>query len=164
MALTEYDYTISTAFPNQKVNPTKLALEINDSSIAQTLNHIDTFEETDNCAIWFDDALSSGDQTILDTIVANHDGDPPVYPTSDFSYWKEDPDVTDDETGLTAHFSIMQSLINPSQPLNPPPELSTAVFDKTVQFNIEALQLASPPPKFALLLATLHLLIRPSQP
>ena len=74
MALTEYDYTISTAFPNQEVNSTRLTLEIADSAIAETLSHIDTNEASDNCAIWFENALTQDDKTALDGIVAVHSG------------------------------------------------------------------------------------------
>ena len=74
MAETEYGYTISTAFPSGSVNPTKLRLEIIDSDIVTPLSYVSTDEDSDNCAIWFDNTLSGGDVTILDGIVASHDG------------------------------------------------------------------------------------------
>jgi hypothetical protein len=77
MAVT-YTYSISGDFPNQKVAADALEQEIEDSSITSaTLEDIDVgVSAPDNCDIIFDVALSSGDETTLDGIVAAHQGDP----------------------------------------------------------------------------------------
>jgi len=72
MAATKYTYSISEDFPNQKVNSTLLSKEIDGSAIVTALYYI--FTTGDVCDIWFDDALSGGDQTILDGLVAAHQG------------------------------------------------------------------------------------------
>jgi len=79
MALTKYTYSISVDFPNSIVDTSRLTDEIRVSAIVTALNRIDT--AADNCDVWFNDALSGGDQTLLDGIVAVHsgatvDGDP----------------------------------------------------------------------------------------
>jgi hypothetical protein len=80
MALTKYTYSISSDFPNQKVAPLALTNEINDSSIITSLSHINT--ASDDCDIWFTDALSSGDETTLDGLVSAHQGDPVIGETA----------------------------------------------------------------------------------
>lgn len=74
MAVTSYHYSVSGDFPNQKVNLNALTCQIDNSAIATPLDHIRV--TGDDCWIWFDNALSGGDQTILDGIVAAHDGEP----------------------------------------------------------------------------------------
>ena len=74
MAATKYTYSIQNDFPNHKVDSDRLTQEIQQSAIITALDHIDT--AGDVCDIWFKDVLSSGDQTVLDTIVANHSGEP----------------------------------------------------------------------------------------
>ncbi len=74
MAATKYTYSISGDFPYQKVSPGRLIQEIQDSTIVIVLDYIST--NSDDCDIWFKDALSSPDQTTLSTIVANHSGEP----------------------------------------------------------------------------------------
>ena len=97
MALTEYVYSVSTDFPNSKVNTDKLTYQIDASSIVTALDRIDVIG--DACNIWFKDALSSGDETTLDGIVAAHDGNPLVTTDSTIIRVKEtdtdglDPDV-----------------------------------------------------------------------
>jgi hypothetical protein len=81
MAATDYTYSISEDFPNGKVNSDTLTVEIQDSSIVTALDKINT--AGDVCDIWFKDALSSGDQTTLDAVVAAHQGNaPPWHPTT----------------------------------------------------------------------------------
>lgn len=72
MAETKYTYSITGDFPNQLVNVPLLKQEVGDSAIATALSYIDI--EGDSCDVWFVDALSGGDQTILDGIVATHQG------------------------------------------------------------------------------------------
>lgn len=74
MAATKYTYSIQNDFPNHKVASDRLKKEIQDSAIVTALDRIAT--TGDDCDIWFKDALSSGDQATLDTIVANHSGEP----------------------------------------------------------------------------------------
>lgn len=77
---TKYTFTISTAFPNHKVATDRLTNEIQASTIVTALGHIDT--ANDACDIWFKDALSAGDVTTLDGLVAVHSGEP--YPVPGF--------------------------------------------------------------------------------
>lgn len=65
MALTEYTYTISQDFPGGVLNnPGRLVDEIRASAIVTALDHVDTAAGI--CSIWFKDALSAGDKTLLD--------------------------------------------------------------------------------------------------
>jgi hypothetical protein len=105
----EYDFT---DFANDKVNLDSLNQEILDSSITTTLDYLRAMSGTSICEIWFDTALTTGEETTLDGIVAAHQGDPPVYTPQEFDYWREDPEVEDSRTGKKAEFSIMQALIN----------------------------------------------------
>lgn len=73
MASVKYTYSISTDFPNGKVATDRLTEEIRASAIITALDAIVT--SGDNCDVWFKDALSSGDETILDGIVAVHSGE-----------------------------------------------------------------------------------------
>ena len=75
MTETKYTYSISGDFPNQKVNSDSLKNEIDESAIVTALSYINT--NLDDCDIWFGDALSGGDETILNGIVATHQGNPP---------------------------------------------------------------------------------------
>jgi len=68
-----YDYTIATAFPNAAVDSSRLTQEIQASAIVTALDYISTASGT--CSIWFKAALSSGDETILDGLVAAHSGE-----------------------------------------------------------------------------------------
>lgn len=72
MAATEYTYSIQSDFPDQKVNPVLLKQEIDNCPISTALERIN--EDGDDCNIWFADALSSGDKTTLDGIIAAHQG------------------------------------------------------------------------------------------
>jgi len=74
MADVKYTYSISGDFPNGKVATDRLGEEIRESAIVTALSFIAT--AGDNCDIWFKDALSAGDQTILDGVVAAHSGEP----------------------------------------------------------------------------------------
>lgn len=74
MAATKYTYSIQNDFPNHKVAIDRLTQEIQASSIVTALDYISTAD--DDCDIWFKDALSVGDETTLDGIVATHSGVP----------------------------------------------------------------------------------------
>lgn len=74
-----YTYSITNDFPNDSVNASDLAEDIEDSSIASaTLDYINVgISAADNCDIVFDVALSGADLTTLNGIVAAHLGDVP---------------------------------------------------------------------------------------
>jgi len=72
--MNKYTYIIASAFPNHVVDPSRLAAEIQASSIVTVHDHIDT--GIGNCDVWFASALSGGEQTTLDGLVAAHGGDP----------------------------------------------------------------------------------------
>lgn len=74
MSSTKYTYSISGDFPNNKVDDDRLAQEIRTSSIPVALDFIQT--AGDECNIWFKAALSSGEETTLDGLVASHSGEP----------------------------------------------------------------------------------------
>jgi len=72
MSATKYTYSISADFPNHAVSEDRLAQEIVSSAITVAFSHINT--SGDVCDIWFKDALSSGDEAVLDALVAAHSG------------------------------------------------------------------------------------------
>lgn len=74
MSETKYTYSISQDFPNQKVDSSRLTLEIQESTIKVALDFIGT--DGDACDIWFKNELDGADQSILSTVVANHSGEP----------------------------------------------------------------------------------------
>ena len=71
---TQYTYSISTAFPNHRVNSDDLYREIAASAILTAQQHIDTHD--DDCDIWFKDVLSNEDESVLDVVVNAHQGTP----------------------------------------------------------------------------------------
>ena len=72
---TTYTYSISTDFPNGRVEAGVLAQEIMASSIVTALDNVGT--AGDNCNITFKDPLSVGDKATLDAVVAAHQGNAP---------------------------------------------------------------------------------------
>ena len=74
MSATKYSYSISSDFPNHKVASDRLLAEIKASAIVTAVDYINT--SGDDCDVWFKDALSVGDKTILDGLVAVHSGEP----------------------------------------------------------------------------------------
>jgi len=72
MVATKYSYNISLDFPNSKVSSDRLTYEIQESPISKFLEYITT--EGDNCNIWFEEPLSSQEETTLDELVAVHSG------------------------------------------------------------------------------------------
>jgi hypothetical protein len=72
MASTKYTYSISGDTANGKVYSPTLVAEIEASSIVTSLEQVET--TGDVLDIWFADALSAGDQTTLDGVVAAHQG------------------------------------------------------------------------------------------
>lgn len=76
MALSDYEYSISGDFPNQKVDITILQDEIiSNTGITEQLNHIDANIDEDTCTIYFETALTSAEETVLNSIVAAHTGE-----------------------------------------------------------------------------------------
>jgi hypothetical protein len=71
---TKYGYLIGTDFTNLKVATGRLNQEIQSSAIITAIDRIDT--EGDNCDVWFKDSLSTGDEMILDVLIATHSGEP----------------------------------------------------------------------------------------
>jgi len=65
MTITKYTYT-------QEVNPKQLESEIKASAIVTHLSHITYTDELFVLGIFMDDALSAGDETILNDLVTNH--------------------------------------------------------------------------------------------
>lgn len=69
---TKYTFSIADDFPNARVNPSTLQDQVRASAIVTALDFIGT--EGDACDIWFKADLSGGDQTLLASVVAAHDG------------------------------------------------------------------------------------------
>jgi len=73
MTATKYTYSIATDFVvNHLVNEAHLIHEIATSTITVAYDHVDT--DGDVCEIWMKAALSEGDKTLLDSLVAAHTG------------------------------------------------------------------------------------------
>jgi hypothetical protein len=83
--MTTYNYSISAAFPNNKVDCPRLEEEIAHSAITIALDSIDV--SGDFCSLSFKAALTVDERTILAGIVTNHSGLPlpskPAPTTSD---------------------------------------------------------------------------------
>jgi len=78
-----YTYTISTDFPNGKVDTQRLTQEIQQSSIVTAVDRIDCLGDT--CDVWFKAELSAEDQSTLDGLAAVHSGEQlsqPAAPTT----------------------------------------------------------------------------------
>lgn len=81
--MSKYTYSISTDFPNGKVDADRLTLEIRESNdISKALDYIDVFVDEDYCNIYFKADLGTEEKTVLDNIVANHSGEPLKVPTA----------------------------------------------------------------------------------
>lgn len=72
MAQTKYTFSISNDFPNGIINSSTMAYEISVSNITVALDFINT--EGDECNIFFKDSLPEADETILSSVVSNHQG------------------------------------------------------------------------------------------
>lgn len=73
MAATKYTYSVANDTLNGTVAPAELVNEIGSSSIITALEGSPS-ALGDVLDIWFKDALSAGDKTTLDSVVAAHDG------------------------------------------------------------------------------------------
>lgn len=67
-------YTISSAFPNEKVDTDRLTLEVQQSAITIALDYIKTY--AGDCTVCFKTDPSAGEWTITDDLVAAHSGEP----------------------------------------------------------------------------------------
>jgi hypothetical protein len=68
-------YSLSGDFPNQLCDPYQLTVEIEESSITTPLEYINvSVSSADNVDIVFESAISGGEKTTLDGLVAAHDG------------------------------------------------------------------------------------------
>jgi len=74
MAATKYTYSIQNDFPNHKVDIPRLTEEIEESEITVALDYIEIVD--DDCNIWFKNELDGENRNRLDTVVANHSGEP----------------------------------------------------------------------------------------
>jgi len=74
MSATKYAYSIQNDFPNHKVATDRLLSEVRESAIITAVDYVNT--SGDDCDVWFKDALSVGDETVLDGLVAAHSGEP----------------------------------------------------------------------------------------
>ena len=74
MSSEKYTYSVSGDFPNHKVDIPRLTEEIQTSAITIALDYIEV--QSDDCNIWFKAALDGENRNRLDTIVANHSGEP----------------------------------------------------------------------------------------
>lgn len=82
MAATSYNYSIANDFPATGLDSTRLLHEIQASAIETAVDRVDTSGDT--CSVWFKNALSAADKTILDGdatgpaggLIAAHNGEP----------------------------------------------------------------------------------------
>lgn len=72
MAETSYTYSIASDFSSGLCS-NRLASEVQSSAIVTALDRVDT--DGDDCLVWFKAALSAGDETVLDGLVAAHTGE-----------------------------------------------------------------------------------------
>lgn len=73
MAQTNYTFSIQNDFPNHKLNSDKLTTQLHATNIVPLLVGIGT--SGDVCTITYLDALSSGEQSTLNGVIAIHDGE-----------------------------------------------------------------------------------------
>jgi len=90
MASKDYEFDISTDCPDGKVNPSKLQATIEESAIVTALDYTlgplnteggsssEGVQVGGTLTVWFKDTLSSGDETILNGLVANAPNTPNV--------------------------------------------------------------------------------------
>ena len=72
MADTAYHYSVANDFPQGAVSVETFEVEIAAAGITSA-NYLWTTVSGDDCAVWFDDPLSGGDQSLLDGVVAAHE-------------------------------------------------------------------------------------------
>jgi len=106
-----YTYTISTDFLYGVAILPDFQTEIEDSAIVGSVSYIST--HGDECRVVFEEAISSGDQDILMSIVQVHDGRPKTYTYADIEYYLDgNAIVYDESSNVSGTFNIMQPLVN----------------------------------------------------
>lgn len=125
-----YQYNI-TDFLNDTVNVNALAHEITISIIDPTLTGITNHNNLVNIEFQYD--LSSTEQTSLNSIVTNHDGN--ALPPSALDTFLDDQaeitvTSTDSTASITGEFHIMQTLINRRELFN---DIENPLYDSTLQ-------------------------------
>ena len=84
MAQTKYTYSIATDTANAKLANSKLKSEVQASAIVTAIDYINSLGDV--LDIYMKDVLSAGDETVLDGVVAAHDGVPIIeIPTVDLA-------------------------------------------------------------------------------
>jgi len=73
---TKYSFSISEDFLNSAICSTKLHGEIEGSNIDTTSSFFAVNTEGNACDIWFENELTPSEQTVLNNLVAAHDGVP----------------------------------------------------------------------------------------
>ena len=119
MASTKYTYSVANDTLNAKLDGSALKKEIQDSAIVTALDFINI--SGDVLDVWTKDALSTGDETLLDGIVADHIGDPVVEPPQIVIVSEEE---FGKETG--GHYQIQSFEIEPTA--------DTGWFTKEISF------------------------------
>jgi len=119
-----YTYSIVNDFPDGAVNTEKLVTEIGASSIATSLDRVDTNpagDDEDRIDVVFVAELSSGDKTTLDGdttspaggLIAAHDNTPTFQEDPEITQFLDSNcTVTDQHTGIKGPFDVMQTLVN----------------------------------------------------
>ena len=74
MAATKYEFSITSDFPNGKVEANALIQEIQESNITIMLDRIDTHGGV--CDIWFKNSLPAPEETTLNYLIGAHQGIP----------------------------------------------------------------------------------------
>ena len=127
MALYQYDIT---DFLNDKVDLRKLTYEITITNIDPTLTGVTNHNDLVNIEFQYD--LSSGEETTLDNIVSDHDGQ--VLPSTSLeTFLDSNAEVTvtpsDSTTSITGEFHIMQTLVNRREIFN---DIENPLYDSAV--------------------------------
>jgi len=74
MAATKYTYSISDSTANGVVNANRVSNEIRASEITIALDYINT--SGDDLDIWFKNAITSEEESTLETLIQAHEGEP----------------------------------------------------------------------------------------
>lgn len=74
MAATSYEFSITSDFPNRKLDSDRLKSEILALDVVPALDRIDTLAGI--CTVWFRDTLSTEEHNALTGVIANHSGNP----------------------------------------------------------------------------------------
>ena len=91
MTATKYTYSISGDTLNGIVDSSRLTQDIQSAAITIALDRIDT--SGDVLDIWFKTAITEGEETVLDAVVAAHTGEP-LPGTTEITTVQDDHDIT----------------------------------------------------------------------